>query len=261
MTKTIKTSVLWFGILTVACTSVYLGAQAPATTGSALVFSTYLGGKQLKPTFGVAIAVDKKGYVLVTGRTQAEDFPTISPAQKKYGGGGTAGSETKPGGTGGEAGTGIAVDRTGTAYVTGYSDSPDFPIKVRLPGFGGGAILFVVRIDPAGKELLASTISGTTSGPTAIALDGSGFVYVAASVLVAPNSMPRPNVTRFDADLTTKIYSKTLSGSFGDSVTDTTSIVSGTPLSSAPRDRKTSPWQSRYKRNLQKPSSLILMHL
>ena len=65
----------------------------PAAARSAFVFSTYFGGGKANArdrTWGARIAVDKQGYVYITGETVARDFPSVNPAQKRHGGGGDA---------------------------------------------------------------------------------------------------------------------------------------------------------------------------
>src|SRR5438094_3145206 len=106
-------------------------------TGSALVYSTYLGGSG--GDGGTGIAVDTAGSAYVTGSTSSIDFPTVNPLQAAYGGGGdafvskldAAGSallySTYLGGSGGDGGYSVAVDAAGSAYVTGSTNSTDFP--------------------------------------------------------------------------------------------------------------------------------------
>jgi len=60
-------------------------SAAASTPGASFAFSTFLGGAQVKSTYGTAIALDKKGGLIVTGRTQAADFPILNPAQKLMG--------------------------------------------------------------------------------------------------------------------------------------------------------------------------------
>ena len=94
--------------------------------GSALVYSTYLGGSIID--FGVGIAVDRFGNAYVMGRTSSTDFPTASPVQAAYGGGfsdafvaklnGAGGAlvySTYLGGSGSDIEGGIAVDSSGNA--------------------------------------------------------------------------------------------------------------------------------------------------
>ena len=108
-------------------------------TGTALVYSTYLGGTG--NDYGYGIAVDTAGNAYVTGYTASTDFPTTPGAfQTTYGGGNDDAFVTKLnptgtalvystylGGTDSDIGNGIAVDTAGNAYVTGYTASTDFP--------------------------------------------------------------------------------------------------------------------------------------
>src|ERR1039457_599709 len=106
-------------------------------TGSALVYSTYLGGSGFDVGYG--IAVDSADNAYVTGLTQSTDFPTMNPLQRVNGGGYDAfvakinptGSDlvysTYLGGNSFDRGYSIALDSAGNAYVTGETDSTDFP--------------------------------------------------------------------------------------------------------------------------------------
>src|SRR5690606_6265465 len=114
--------------------------------GSALVYSTLLGGDDTESTdvgfdFGEGIAVDDDGQVYVTGETFSESFPTTPGAFDRTLGGSvdafvvklnTAGSGliygSYLGGNfsevgGRDRGRGIAIDETGHAFVTGYTDA------------------------------------------------------------------------------------------------------------------------------------------
>ncbi len=163
------------------------------STGSALLYSTYLGGSG--GDFGLGIAVDAAGSAYVTGRTDSSNFPTASPLQAANGGGDdafvskldTAGSallySTYLGGSGGDFGHGIVVDAAGSAYVTGRTDSPNFPTASPLQAVNGGgpADAFVSKLDAAGSALLYSTYlggSGFDQG-LGIAVDAAGSAYVA----------------------------------------------------------------------------------
>ncbi len=156
-----------------------------------VVFSTTLGGSGTD--VGLAIDVDAAGAAYVTGQTDSTDFPTRAPFQQLPGGGGDAfvtkiapdGASvvysTFLGGEGVDVGGGIAVDGSGNAHVTGMTASADFPVADSLqPYFGGGADVFVTRIDDRGTGITYSTFSGGggAEAGVGIAVDGAGNAYV-----------------------------------------------------------------------------------
>jgi len=129
--------------------------------GSKLVYSTYLGGTDFDGGIGSGIAVDRFGHAYVTGGTHSADFPTQKPLQPALGGSfdafvaklNRAGSKlvysTYLGGADLDLGSGIAVDHSGQAYVTGFTGSTDFPTQNPLqPPFGGSFDAFVTKIGP-----------------------------------------------------------------------------------------------------------------
>jgi hypothetical protein len=186
-------------------------------SGSALAYSTYLGGSDGGDDTAQAIAVDSAGHAYVGGATGASDFPlvnAIQPANNAYEWGtengfvaklNAAGNallwSTYLGGTGnsngeGDGVLGLALDSSGNAYVTGYAFSGDFPLvnayqsKNPAEQFGG-ANAFVTKFQSDGSAIEWSTYLGgplavvtsddETIGDsgTSIALDKSGNVYVA----------------------------------------------------------------------------------
>ena len=142
--------------------------------GSALTFSTYLGGSDSDG--GVGIAVDGSGQVYITGYTSSPDFPTKNPAQPSYGNGrgdafvaklASDGSAltfaTFLGGTGFEEAGNIAVDREGHAWITGSTFSPDFPTANPLqPALHSNVNVFVTEFLTDGSALKFSTFLGGT---------------------------------------------------------------------------------------------------
>jgi hypothetical protein len=158
--------------------------------GSALLYSTFLGGSQTDEASGIAL--DDLGNAYITGLTQsALDFPLVNAYQPTYGGErgdafvtklNAAGSafvySTYLGGSndenffGGHGPYGaIALDSTYNPYVTGYTCSDDFPT---LDSFRNGEVgtcfAFVTRFNAAGNALIFSTLIGTQSGGSGDAL-------------------------------------------------------------------------------------------
>ncbi|MDA2936812.1 SBBP repeat-containing protein [Acidobacteria bacterium AH-259-A15] len=166
--------------------------------GTALVYSTYLGGSGFEDSED--IAVDASGRAYVTGFTSSVDFPTVNPIQAAKGGGvwdayvaklNPAGSaliySTYLGGSGTDLGEGIAVDAARHAHLIGFTTSIDFPMSNPVQnGFGGGfSDAFVTKISAAGDSLTFSTylggsgregFAGFRSGH--VAVDVRGNVYV-----------------------------------------------------------------------------------
>jgi len=163
------------------------------STGTSLVYSTYLGGNGYDS--GNAIAVDSSGNAYVTGSTSSSNFPTTSSVfQTIYGGKSDAfvvkldsdGSALTyasflGGGSGADYGQGIAVDRAGNAYVTGTTQSTDFPtVSAFQGGNGGSSDVFLAKVNSSGSALNYSTYLGGTSADAGqgITVDSSGNAYV-----------------------------------------------------------------------------------
>jgi hypothetical protein len=168
------------------------------TAGSALVYSTYLGGSD--DDFVSGIAIDTSDNAYVTGNTGSFDFPTTPGAVQTTSPGAlfgdafvsklnAAGSalvySTYLGGSGsdyGAYGSGIAVDTSGNAYITGHTGSFDFPTT---PGalqtaYAGGGEAFVTKLNAAGSTFAYSTYlgGGDDDWGIGIAVDSSGNAYV-----------------------------------------------------------------------------------
>jgi hypothetical protein len=178
--------------LTVAIAITSLSWVAPAWAQSTARFTTVLGGSGRDLVFD--IAVDPAGAIYVTGETWSADFPVVGGVQASLRGSGDAfvaklGPDgttlvyaTYLGGSGFDSGRSIAVDTAGNAYVTGYTDSADFPLQNPLDANRGGpSDAFIVKLGPQGNTLLFSTYFGgsSTDNADAIALDAQNNVYVA----------------------------------------------------------------------------------
>ena len=175
-------------------------------TGTALVYSTYLGGHILdEPT---ALTIDSTDDAYVSGLTFSTDFPVTSGAfqtvNNSAGIGGFNDFVTKlnPSGTalvystylGGDSsygstigsiywGNGIAVDSAGDAYATGFTSSGDFPVTsnaFQKVSHATGFAVTVTKLNPAGSALLYSTYLGgsTTSISEGLTIDSAGNAYV-----------------------------------------------------------------------------------
>ena len=171
-----------------------------------LAFSTYLGGSNNEAARGVA--VDAAGNVYVAGYTTTSNLPVSrTAAQSAYGGqtmnlmtgdafvakysaAGALVYLTYLGGSADDVASSIAVDAAGDAYVTGYTNSRDFPVTSSAPqtqyaGGGGNVVVplgdaFVVKLNPDGSKILYATYFGGAADEigTGIALDSTGAAYI-----------------------------------------------------------------------------------
>jgi Putative Ig domain/Beta-propeller repeat len=180
--------------------------------GSALLYSTYLGGR-LGST-GSGIAVDAQGSAYVAGSTQSADFPVLKAFQKTCGLDAISGAcsvdifltkfaasgkslvySTYLGGSGHDEASAIAVDASGRAHVVGYTESADFPVVGAVQThLKGSSDAFVARFNAAGSTLEFSTYHGgsSTESGTGIAVDVKGDAYLAGQTSSAdfPTSHP-----------------------------------------------------------------------
>ena len=166
------------------------------SSGSTIAYSTFIGGSAFDS--GNGIAVDEAGAAYVAGFSGSLNFPTTPGAFDRSQNGGSDAFVTKldPSGSrleystylGGagfsfEGANGIAVDREGSAYVTGFTGSAAFPVT---PGAydttknGTGNDVYVTKLDPSGATLGYSTFLGGTTSDTGndVDVDGQGRAYV-----------------------------------------------------------------------------------
>ncbi len=188
-------------------------------SGSAILYSTYLGGAGDEQ--GVDIAVNPAGDAYVTGWTTSTNFPVAAPFQNAYGGGqvdaflarlGPAGNSlvysTYAGGSGDDVGSGVAVDGAGNIYGIGYTTSTNLQVVNALqPTKGSGADAYVVKTNPAGDSIIYSTYLGGNGDDfgNGIAVDGAGNAYgigdTRSSDLSTVNGVQTSNAGGFDAYL------------------------------------------------------------
>jgi hypothetical protein len=227
-------------------------------TGSTLGYSTYLGGSDADRAFGVA--VDAAGDAYLVGSTFSSDFPATPGAfdstcgtdgacngaddafvAKLAANGASLLYATYLGGSGDgdsnieEFAWAIDVDRHGSAYVTGQTDSTDFPTANALfPTYGGGSLdSFVVKLSPSGSGLDYSTYLGGSGDDQGfgIAVDAFENAYATGATVSTDfpivDPLPGPGntcqncqfgfyesyLTRLDASGSVLLYSTYLGGS------------------------------------------------
>lgn len=192
----------------------------PLVIDPSLGFSTLLGGMVPNPlpaeydvqTASRGMALDSQGNVYITGMSKSMTLPVTAGAyQTAFAGSTTAqvsgdafvakltptGSLvylTYLGGRYDDVAFGIAVDSSGSAYVTGYTNSPDFPttngaFQTRYAGGSATAFFliegdaFVTKLSPDGKSLVYSTYLGGAQDDAGfgVAVDSAGNAYVSGS--------------------------------------------------------------------------------
>jgi hypothetical protein len=161
--------------------------------GEAVIYSTYLGGNNFD--VGNGIAVDSSGDAYIVGSTSSANFPITSSNvfQPTFGGNTDAfvakldpsGSHllysSFLGGSDVDYGLGIALDQFGNAYVTGSTQSTDFPtVNPIQSGNAGNGDAFVAKVNTQATALVYSTYLGGGSADVGqgIAVDLGGSAYV-----------------------------------------------------------------------------------
>jgi hypothetical protein len=205
--------------------------------GNSLIYSTYLGGGY--DDYGEDIAVDGSGNAYVTGYTESSNFPTLNPYQMDQSGidafvtelsssGNSLIYSTYLGGGDWDRGFGIAVDGSGSAYVTGRTYSSDFPtLNPYQTSFQGEGDAFVTKLSSSGNSPIYSTYlgGGWDDWGGDIAVDGSGNAYVTGLAgpnfpTLSPYQTFQGNgdafVTKLSSSGNSLIYSTYLGGSGGD---------------------------------------------
>lgn len=160
--------------------------------GSRLIYSTYVGGNNGQR--GQGIGVDAAGNAYVAGYTNSTNFPVVNAVQEKFAGGnadafvfrlnasGSAldystyfgGANDRP-----DIATAVAVDAAGNAYVTGFTNSRDFPVYKPLQLFVGPTDVFASKFNPKGALVYSTFLGGNADDEgMGIAIDAAGSAYV-----------------------------------------------------------------------------------
>jgi uncharacterized protein (TIGR03437 family) len=195
--------------ISVTASQVFIGSLLPqnifitkwSADGHQLLYSTYLGGSSYE--YATAIALDRTGNIYVTGFTASPDFPVTDGAVRATLGGtynaivvkiSADGQQllysTYLGGSGHDSARALAIDQGDNVYVTGYTDSPDFPVthdalqaKLSQTCHGNSKTgdAFISELASRDGALLYSTYLGGSCADlgTAIAVDNNGSIYIA----------------------------------------------------------------------------------
>ena len=170
-----------------------------SANGSTLSYATLLGGSN--EDLGNDIVVDISGQAYVTGQTVSANFPastSIGAYDTSYNGGtydafvaklsadgSTVSYATYLGGSGDDRGTDIAVDASGSAYVTGLTASSNFPASTSIGAYdtsfnGGTSDAFVAKLNSAGSALTYASYlgGGREDVGNALSIDSLGAVYI-----------------------------------------------------------------------------------
>ena len=166
-----------------------------SSSGSTLLYSTYLGGSGNDAAYGIDVDTNNRAYV--TGQTYSADFPTKNYPpniliQEAYGGSGDAfvtklnstGQlyySTYLGGAGTDTGKSISLDDVYRAYVTGDTQSSDFPtVDPYQAALNGTRDSFVARLSATGSGLNYSTYlgGGSSDWGTGVTVDSDRKAYL-----------------------------------------------------------------------------------
>ncbi len=211
-------------------------------SSSTLDYSTFIGGGSSDVPY--SFTCDSAGNVYVVGYTNSTDYPTLGGYTAS-----NAGSydifvtklnptgtglvySTYIGGSGTERAEGVAIDATGNAYITGYTDSTNFPTTLGAISTAnkGASDAFVVKLNASGNALVYSTYIGGTGNDYArdITVDAAGNAYIIGNtastnfpttvgvVSTALSGTDDSFVTKINATGTAISYSTYLGGSNSD---------------------------------------------
>ncbi|MFX0060915.1 MAG: SBBP repeat-containing protein [Candidatus Hermodarchaeota archaeon] len=163
-------------------------------TGNGLIFSTFLGGNDEDWAYRIAVDGARNSYIV--GTTKSSNFPTKNAYNSTYGGynsfdafvtklnatGNGLVFSTFLGGYDEDEGFDLVVDATGNSYITGFTESSNFPTKnaYSINFNGGPRDVFVTKLNATGNGLIFSTYLGGDNWDegNGIAIDGTGNSYI-----------------------------------------------------------------------------------
>ncbi|OGQ08837.1 MAG: hypothetical protein A3G32_06695 [Deltaproteobacteria bacterium RIFCSPLOWO2_12_FULL_40_28] len=205
--------------------------QPNQAQASIIYFSSYLGGNDYDE--GQAIASDDAGNIYIVGTTRSADFPIDTELQTDQGNydvfvtqiteadGGTLVFSTYLGGSFSDFAKDIAIDSHGSIYLTGYTESSDFPLQDEIQNYQGGLDAFVTKISNTGNLEFSSYLGspGMDYG-LSLAVDETSNVYVTG----ATNDALFPTVNPIDS------FSGTAFEAFVSKISSTNALVFSTVL-------------------------------
>jgi hypothetical protein len=161
--------------------------RRPLVIDPVVSWATYLGGSADEAP--CCVAIDTAGSTFLAGTTSSADYPGVPAISGNAARGGRDVFLTKLdatgknilysvflGGTGDDEGFGLAVDSSGSAYVTGGTFSTDFPVMTAYqPAKRGAWDAFVTKLDPAGNLVYSTYLGGGARQPSASSADDTGF--------------------------------------------------------------------------------------
>ncbi len=211
-------------------------------TGDALLYSTYLGGTSGSDC-GYGIAVDTAGNIYVGGSSGSTDFPVMNAIQSTYGGGfndciifklNSAGDSllfsTFLGGSLNEFVNDLAIDMLGNVFITGRTNSTNFPMQNAFQNsFGGNYDAYVTKFNSAGDTLLFSSYLGGADWDQGIGIDVDQYDNTYLTGMTASTDFPMMNayqlligggndafITKIDSAGTTILFSTYFGGTNDD---------------------------------------------
>jgi hypothetical protein len=216
------------------CVLVWLCGATLWAADPRLTFSTYVGGNDNDQA--VAVAADHAGNTIVTGPTTSPNFMGLPRSTSlsdgfvvKYDARGAVVFRMLIASSGFDVPTAVATDAHDNIYVTGYTQSSDFPVKNAFRATpAGNADGFLMKLSPGGEVIYSTYFGGTgIDEPMGVGADADGDAYV-TGITNSPNlplvnaaqTVPAAGVTTFvfklSADGSALRYSTYLGGSIQD---------------------------------------------